>query len=205
MSPFWWMVYRIGSWWILKYMFKILFRLQVKGIENLPPKGGVLLASNHSSYLDPPLIMSFSPRRVIFMAKKELFSIPVLGTVISQSAIPIIRNKPDRQALKKALELLEKGEVLCIFPEGTRTKDGSLGSAHLGIGFIVAHTTAPVLPVAISGTFNILHQKRVPRIKVNIGKPIAFENKSQKDKKLLYQEIASQVMNAIRELLKEID
>jgi len=128
----------------------LLGRWRVTGRENIPKTGGVILAPNHVSYADPPVVGAAVSRRVRFMAKSELFRIPALGTIIRNvGAFPVKQATADRSALRKAIELLETGEVVCIFPEGTRSLGGTLLKAELGIAMIAVKAKVPIVPIAL--------------------------------------------------------
>ena len=121
---------------LVKNLFKILFtiflRLKVEGTENIPKDGPLVIASNHLSLLDPPVLGTAATRKVHFMAKEELF-VPVLGTIYKiLGAFPVRRGGADRAAIKHGIDILESGQVLAIFPEGTRSKTGELGKAQPG-------------------------------------------------------------------------
>lgn len=150
----------------------------VYGKENVPATGGALLCGNHISYFDPPLMGSaVFPRRTYFMAKKELFDIPLIGPFIYHSyAFPVDREGNDRQAIRFAIELLRDGELLVVFPEGQRSPDGSLQPGNLGPALMASKAGVPILPIALYGTNHVLplHAKFVHRGKVqmDIGEPI---------------------------------
>ncbi len=151
--------------------FKSSLRFDVVGIENFPKDGGVLLCTNHIENLDPPVVGITAPRPVHFMAKEELFSVPVLGKIISNvHAFPVKRGFNDREALRKGLSVLKEGHVLGLFPEGTRSKTGELGKGMAGAGFFALRSNAAVVPCAIIGPY-----KPFKRLKVVYGKPIDMD------------------------------
>ncbi|MCD6310507.1 MAG: 1-acyl-sn-glycerol-3-phosphate acyltransferase [Candidatus Eremiobacteraeota bacterium] len=181
----------------------LFFRgLKVEDLENLPPEGGVILACNHTSYLDPPVLGSAVDRKVYFMAKSELFKIPVLGTIIRWlDAFPVIRGKPDRKAIRRAEELLASGEVIGIFPEGTRHTTGEIGEPEPGTALISLRTGKPVIPVAIKGT----NKFPFACIRVKIGKPLMPpETQGKKVDRNILNDFSFRIINAIDELLKEM-
>ncbi len=199
------MLYTIGAF-LFRFIFFNFFKLKIWGRENIPKKGACIVAANHISYLDPPLVGSvlFPHRKIWYMAKKELFAIPIFGTILKLvRAFPVRRGKPDREALWRALRLLRKGEVVCVFPEGTRSRDGRLKPPELGISLLSLYSSAPILPVAIVGTNKALPPDRIlprpARIEVYIGKP--FHPLIQGERKAQRQEIARQVMKEIEGLL----
>ncbi|MEW6088651.1 MAG: lysophospholipid acyltransferase family protein [bacterium] len=189
---------------------KILFGLERKGIENFPGKGPVILASNHLSFLDPIIIPTASRRRMHFMAKAELFTVPVLGWLVKIfNAFPVKRGVLDKSALKNSLDVLKEGNVLLLFPEGTRSPTGEIQEAKPGIGFIVYHSRVPVVPVFVTGTDKAFPRGawmvRPKKVKVIFGKPLNFDKYlSQKGSKDIYTQIGKDIMCAIK-LLSETD
>jgi 1-acyl-sn-glycerol-3-phosphate acyltransferase len=181
----------------------------VTGREHIPRKGAAVLASNHISYLDPPLIGSAIWRPAWFMAKAELFDTPAFGWLCrGLHAFPVRRGTGDRAALKHSLSLLEKGEMVAIFPEGTRSQTGELGPPELGVGMLVLRTGAPVIPIAISGTNEMLPRDakmlRPARIRVRIGPPIHFPAPAEKRiEREAYAQVAQQITDAIDRLRRD--
>jgi len=174
---------------------KSLYKLEVIGVENVPKDGGVLLCSNHISNNDPPLVGVVCPRDISFMAKEELFKMPVIKTIMHGiRAFPVKRGMSDRNALKAGLSLLKEGNVLGLFPEGTRSKTGELGTGLAGAGFFALRSNAAVVPCAIIGPY-----KRFSKIKVVFGKPIDFE--PIRASKLSAQEATDIIMKSIGELI----
>lgn len=158
---------------------KVAFRLHVEGQECIPHTGPVILASNHVSYIDPIIIGIAVRRPVRFMAKKELFRFPLFGWLIRQfGAFPINRDRTNLQAFKRAISLLEAGEIVAIFPEGTRGDGVHLRPAKSGIGLIAARTDAPVIPVLHTGTGKVFPRgawfPRPHRIAIKFGIPCRF-------------------------------
>lgn len=188
----------------IRPIFKKLLRINVLGIENIPLSGGCILAANHRSHLDPPVLNIISPRPIIFLAKKELFDVPVLSFIIKKAgAIPVKRDKSDISTIKTAINLLKEGYVLGIFPEGTRAKPGEFRKPQGGVGYLIEKAKVPVIPILIEGTDKVLPVKsKFPKlfmynIDVKIGKPIHFEGLTS------YEHIAEKVMHEIRKL-KEV-
>ena len=137
---------------VVKVISRAIFRIRVRGRDNIPSEGAVILASNHISYYDPPLVGSFVKREVHFMAKKELFRNRLFGKLISSlNAHPVNRQGFDKKALEMAGGLLKEGKLLIIFPEGTRAKEGRFLPPRPGIGMIAVTSEAPVVPVYIHG------------------------------------------------------
>ncbi|HHP50593.1 MAG TPA: 1-acyl-sn-glycerol-3-phosphate acyltransferase [Moorella mulderi] len=162
------MFYQVAKF--ICYLFlKFICRWEVKGREKFPLKGPVIVVANHVSYLDPVVVGVACPRRVHFMAKEELFHVPFLGWIIKKlHAFPVRREKSDRLALKTALEILRRGEVLGIFPEGTRSKTGELGPLQPGAASLALKIGATILPVAVKNTNRWLKG----RIEVIFGDPL---------------------------------
>ncbi|ODA15166.1 acyl-phosphate glycerol 3-phosphate acyltransferase [Geobacillus thermoleovorans] len=182
---------------IVKGVLTPFYRIQTIGIEQFPKEGGVLLCANHISNLDPPVIGITAPRPIRFMAKEELFRAPVVKTLVkSLHAFPVKRGMNDRQALRTGLEVLKQGEVLGIFPEGTRSKDGRLKKALPGVGFFALRTDAAVVPCAIVGPYRPF----VP-LKVVYGAPIDMA--PLRARKASPEEAADYIMDHIRRLLEE--
>ncbi|HMP88656.1 MAG TPA: lysophospholipid acyltransferase family protein [Kiritimatiellia bacterium] len=131
------------------------FKLKVSGENNVPEQGGVIIASNHASYLDPPLLACPLKHRVVrFMARDTLFINPMARWYFFRTGVvPLSRDRGDVGAIKSAIQLLKQGQCVGLFPEGTRTLDGNLQSAKGGIGFLIAKAEVPVVPVYISGSF----------------------------------------------------
>jgi len=187
----------------LKALFKICFRLKIVGAENCPRRGPLIIAPNHTSFLDP-LIAGFAvPRPVSFMARESLFRNRIFGKIISSvNAFPLKREGADPGAMRTAIGKLRKGNAVLIFPEGTRSKDGNLGAPKAGIGFLSAMSGAKILPCYIQGSAGALPKGAViPRFKkitVYVGKPLQFgTGVSDKDS---YMRVAAEVMKSISEL-----
>ena len=186
----------------LKPFLKKILRIHVKGLENFPKESGFIIASNHRSHLDPPVINIISPFPVMFLAKAELFKIPVFGWFIKRAgAIPIEREKKGvNKSLIKALKLLKQGYTIGVFPEGTRAKPKQFLNPKAGIGLLISKANVPVIPVRIEGTDDVFPKgSKFPKIGkapiyVNVGKPIIF------DENLEYKEIANKVMEEIKRL-----
>ncbi len=184
-----------------KTLFRAVFRVRVFGLENLP-EGGFIVASNHRSHLDPPVLNSVFPEPLFFLAKEELFKPPLGLFLRHMRAIPIRRGAGDLETLKSVLEILKKGCSVCIFPEGTRAEPGKFLRPKSGVGFLALKTGSPVVPVYIEGTDRVLPKgAKFPRlgkpIRVIIGKPRVFSGKGgPKD----YRRVAEEIMEEITSL-----
>ena len=158
----------------------LLARIEVVGREKVPRQGALIVASNHLNNADPPVLTVISPRRLAFMAKQEALRWPIIGLLIRLSGtFPVRRFEADIGALRQASRVLHEGEVLAMFPEGTRSKEGGLGSAYPGTAFVALRTGTPILPIGITGTETINFPKvlfdavrlRRARVRVVIGDP----------------------------------
>jgi len=122
---------------ILRILFKILFHARARGEKNIPRRGPVLIAPNHVSFLDPVAVGTATHRQLHYMARDDLFIIPVLGWLIKRlNSFPVKKDRPDPEAIKEALRILKRGEALLLFPEGTRSPDGRLLPGQLGVGML---------------------------------------------------------------------
>ncbi|HQO57451.1 MAG TPA: lysophospholipid acyltransferase family protein [Candidatus Omnitrophota bacterium] len=184
-----------GSYFIIKLFSKIFFPFTTEGRKHIPSQGSYIFASNHLSYLDPLIIGLSVWRRISYMAKKSLFTNPLLGWFLRQvGTFPIRRGEPDIAALREALRRLKNGSPLLLFPQGTRLETGGV-KAQPGVGFLVAKSQVPIIPVFIQGSDHVLPPgarwfKRHP-IRVRFGPPV-FIPPGQS-----YEQIADQVMGAI--------
>lgn len=172
-----------------------IYRFDVEGRENFPKSGGVLVCSNHINALDPPVIGILAPRPVHFMAKQELFEAPILKHLLPHlNAFPVKRGMSDREAMRKAINLLKEGHVVGLFPEGTRSKDGQLKPGLAGAGFFALRGEADVIPAAIIGPY-----KPFKRLKVVYGKPMDMT--SFRERKASADEVTAAIMAEIQKLL----
>ena len=199
------MLYYIARFSFLVF-FKVYLGFKVVGGENVPKKGAFILASNHSSYLDPILLASSLKRGLYYLARDTLFKKRCFGWLMRQvHSFPVKRNKGDLRAIRDSLRILGEGRPLVIFPEGTRTKDEQLDRGKPGIGFIAAKAGVPVLPAYVAGSFKALPRgfktlKRHP-VAVYIGEPVTFDRKYfEANGRDLYQRISDEIMKRIAEL-----
>lgn len=186
---------------IFKVLFKILLRLEVSGTENIPARGPLVIASNHLSLLDPPVLGTAATRKVNFMAKQELF-VPILGDIYKAlGAFPVKRGGADRNAIKHGLDILQRGDVLAIFPEGTRSKTGNLGKTEPGALMLAGKAQAVIVPACVAGTDIKRCGRLWPKVKVVFGKPMYFPEGQTINKELL-KELTDELMQRIAELQK---
>ena len=208
--------YRIG-WLVFRAIFATYFRWRVFGAANVPQQGGVILAANHGSFLDPPLIGCGVNRTISFLARESLFHFPGMGALLrSWSVVPVDRDGGGAKGLKMILNRLLAGGGIVLFPEGTRTKDGNLQPARSGIGLTVIKSTAPVVPVRVFGTFEAYGRNhkfpRPQRIIIKYGEPMDFAALRSEAKicdktrlKEIYQQVADEIMAAIAKLEPKAD
>ena len=177
------------TYWLLEgvslLVLNFLGGLYVQGEENVPKEGAVLMVSNHVSYLDPVSIGDASSRRVVFMAKAELFKNRILGFLLrGVDSFPVKRGAPDRAAFKNTLTMLEEKRVVCIFPEGTRSATGELMEAEPGAAVFGIRTGCPIVPVYVSGSKRVLDldgKLRRGKITVAFGKPFTLARSQDRD------------------------
>ena len=147
---------------LFKLMFVLVYRCKSSGQENIPEDSGAIIAPNHMSFFDPPLTGCFMKKDLYFMAKQELFSVPVLGFLIKRTnAFPVKRGKQDLNAFRNAFSLLRSKKALLMFPEGTRSKTGIMGKARAGVGMVSCTCQVPIVPVKIVNTNNMKKFKRL--------------------------------------------
>ncbi len=211
-------VYRVCRSLVWLYA-KLYHRLEVSGRENYPRGEPFLLACNHASFLDPPFVGVTVPQRMAYLAKEELFRIPLFGLLLrAVGAFPIRRNIADLTALRRCREVLRAGHPLIVFPEGTRTTDGQMKEARPGVGMLAAQNAElPIVPVHIEGTFAAWGPgKLLPRpskVRIRVGKPfrILVPESGESVKKQLYREIGTKILAHIANVdpsgqrLKEAD
>ncbi len=179
---------------------RIFWRLRIIGAERVPRTGPLIVACNHVSYLDPPALGCAAPRPIYYMAKEELFRIPLLGPVVrALHAFPVDRSRGDVAAIRRAVEVLRTGAAVGIFPEGTRNFDGTV-RPQPGIALLHYLSKAPVIPAYVAGT---ARAKRLAQISVVFGEPMQFatqEKASREDLAKWTDEIMRAVF-ALRETL----
>ena len=167
-------------YWYFRALFKAVFtalnRIEGIGCENVPKTGGVIIAANHVSYLDPLVVGVALKRRATYMAMEKLFSLPLIGTFVKTFSLPVRNGSPQPSIIKEAVNRLKQGELIVIFPEGGRSADGSIMDPKRGVGVIAGISRAPVIPTLVSGTEKSLPVGakflRPAKIKVVFGQPI---------------------------------
>ena len=197
---------------VVRTMARAWFRFGAVGAHHVPDSGGVILASNHVSFADPPLVGCALRREIHFLARKSLFEVPVLGWLIRRlNAVPVDRDGGGGAGLKAILDRVSAGEGILLFPEGTRSADGRLKPARAGIGLTVIKSDAPVIPVRVVGAFEAWGRHRAwprrGRVTVFYGEPMRFERLRAEARtcgkerlKMIYQEVADELMEAIGKL-----
>lgn len=191
-------------------LMRAWFGLRVRGVEHIPSSGPALIVSNHQSILDPPVIGGAARRQIYFLAKAELFRIPLFGRLIrAVNARPVRREGSDPRALRTAALLLKEGKALLVFPEGTRSLDGRLGEGKPGVGMLAVTSGAPVVPAYVSGTLEALPKgaawPRRTQVSVSFGPALHFKAQIGSDRKQRYREAAEEMMRGIAQLREQSD
>jgi 1-acyl-sn-glycerol-3-phosphate acyltransferase len=193
---------------IAVFLMRAWFGLRVRGAEHVPARGPALIVSNHQSILDPPVIGGAARRQIYFLAKAELFRIPMFGSLIrALHARPVRREGSDPGALRTAAQLLGEGKALLVFPEGTRSLNGRLGEGKPGVGMLAVTSGAPVVPVYVSGTLEALPKgsawPRRSQVSVSFGPALHFKPRNGAGRKERYREAAIEMMRGIAELKEQ--
>src|SRR5271156_77176 len=197
-------IYRCG-WCLFRLMYAVYFRWQIFNAERVPLKGGVILASNHASFLDPPIVGSALHRPINYLARQSLFRYPGIGWLLRKwNSVPVDRDGGGAAGLRAILDRLLAGGAIILFPEGTRTKDGKLQPARSGIGLTVIKSDAVVIPVRTFGTFECYNRTirfHLPKqLAVKYGEPMNFKKLraeaiicSKQRLKEIYQQVADEI------------
>lgn len=190
-----WLSYILGNIYL-----RLIHRIKIKGKNNIPQKGPIIVVSNHVNYLDPPIIGCVIDRQIHFMAKKELFKNKILRYfLLKMGTFPVKRGIPDKGAIRKSLQILKDEQVLGMFPEGTRVKGDKLGDAKPGVILIALMSESPILPVGIK------HSDKDNPLRVSIGKPFLLDDYydrklSREEKSEIGEVIMSKIKNEIDSL-----
>ena len=204
MNPWYFTVYHLT-----RLIARVFFRFRVLHRERMIQEGPVILAMNHESYLDPPFAGSACNRAIYFLARKTLLDIPVLGWVLPRlNVIPVDQEGGDRSALRALLRILRANHCALVFPEGSRTLDGNLKPPLPGIGFVIAKTLAPVVPMRIFGAHRALPRGggklRFCPITIVVGEPLRFTAAEVEGQgREVYPRLSRRVMDAIAALQLE--
>jgi 1-acyl-sn-glycerol-3-phosphate acyltransferase len=187
------MLYRFARS-LLRLLFFVLFRLEAHGMENIPTQGPLILCGNHRSYYDPPMLGTPLNRELFFMAKAELFNIPVFGSILKRvHAFPVKRGGVSKESIRLSIQLLKEGNGMCIFPEGTRHNAGGVGKK--GAASLAIKSDAVVIPVAIIGNY-----KPFRRMAVYYGKQVDLSEFAQGTSEQL-EAATDKIMSEIRAMV----
>ncbi len=202
-----------GLWYLFWKMTlcaiaKLAFRLRIEGREHEPAQGPFIVAGNHASSIDPPLVGIALRHRAAYMAKHELFDVPVLGPLLrSIGVFPVRRGEPDRRAIRRSLDVLESGGILVMFPEGTRSPDGRLQKPEPGAAMIALRTGALVLPAAVVNSHRILpkgsRRPKFQQVIVRLGPPLTIPKVVGRLDHETLEEWGTRIIEAIERLLPE--
>jgi 1-acyl-sn-glycerol-3-phosphate acyltransferase len=205
------LIYRV-PWRLFRVFFRFYCRWHVAGTEHVPASGPAILAANHCSFLDPPLVGAALTRTISYLARENLFRFPVFGSVLrAWDVVPVDRDGGSPAGLKAIMEHLRANRAVVLFPEGTRSPQGLLQPARSGIGLLVIKSSAPVVPIHIRGTFQAfsrgMYFPRPHPVSIRFGAPLDFERLRAEAKictkprlKEIYREVASDIMVAITRL-----
>jgi len=198
-------LYHAFKWSVVSPMLHAYFGGKIYGVENVPQTGGLVIVSNHASYFDPPIVSNCVCRPVAYMAKEELFKIPVLAQAIKlYGAYPVSRGTADRGAIRYALEYLENGWAVGVFLEGTRTSDGRIHDPKRGAALLAAKAKVPLLPVSLWGSEKIVQPgtpipRKVP-LTIRIGKLIATPSSTSKEELEAVTRKCAEAINRLHDL-----
>jgi 1-acyl-sn-glycerol-3-phosphate acyltransferase len=182
---------------LLRILYAILFRFEASGLENIPASGGVVLCANHISLLDPTTVGTKVNRKVHYMAKAELFQIPLFGAFIrTLGAFPVKRGGVSKDAIRSAIALVQGGGVMGIFPEGTRNAAAGIGKK--GAAMIAVRSNAVIIPVAIIGEYRLFR-----KMKIRYGQPIDISEIIQDQSSDMLEKVTEKIMASIREMVRQ--
>ena len=187
---------------IVRGIFSLILNVKLVGRENMPKKGPFIVAANHISWTDVPLVPAYLAPQGSYIAKEELYSGPIGWLVRFLGAIPVKRGEADRQLLRASDDLLKSGKVLIIFPEGTRSRTRTMNPAHAGVGMIALRASVPIVPIAIYGSEHALRRFR-PRVTMVCGEPLLLQPKGVKITKDDIKNATETIMRQIAEMLPE--
>ncbi len=199
------LLYHLFKWSVVSPMLQVYFRGRIYGAEHVPQQGPLVVVSNHASYFDPPIVSCCLGRPVAYMAKEELFDIPILKQAIQwYGAYPVSRGAADRSAIRSALKYLEAGWATGVFLQGTRTLDGRITDPKMGAALIAAKAKAPLLPVSLWGSQKILKKgsvipQTVP-VTVRIGKAIDAPSSTDREELQAVTQQCVAAINALHDL-----
>jgi len=199
------LLYYLFKWSVVNPLFRLYFRGRVQGVHHVPRRGPLVIVANHASDFDPPILSNCMRRPVSFMAKEELFRVPVLAPAIRlYGAYPVKRGSADRSAIREALKQLDQGWAVGVFLQGTRTPDGRIPSPKLGAALIAAKAQVPLLPVSLWGSHRILPKGRQwPRcvpLTVRIGESIPPPASTAKTDLWAATELCTERIHALHDL-----
>jgi 1-acyl-sn-glycerol-3-phosphate acyltransferase len=203
LSYLWWECW----FWLSFVSVTLLFSLRLEGRRRMPRRGPVLIIANHQSFLDPILVGLAAPRHLCYLARKTLFKNSLFGALIrSLKAVPIDQEGVSKEGLKSIVQLLEQGEAVVVFPEGTRTETGELQPLKPGIQLLIRRTKAAIVPVGIAGAFQALpYWEKVPKLApllmeatpstlaVSVGRPLDRERLAELPREQLLEELLEEM------------
>jgi 1-acyl-sn-glycerol-3-phosphate acyltransferase len=196
-------LYRAG-YTLCNLIGKLAFDFKVYGRENFIEEGAAIFASNHQSYLDPPCIGMACRKEIYYLTRNTLYQRPLIGPLLKHlNTVPVDRDRGDVSSIKAIIRLLRTGHRVIIFPEGTRSSDGNLQPARAGLGMIIAKTLAPVVPIRVYGTFEVLPRTgglKLRPVSLVVGEPMRFTEDDLKGDRELYLTLSKRVMDKIASL-----
>ena len=199
-------LYHLLKWSVVSPLLHTYFRVHIYGAEKIPKSGAAIAVSNHASYFDPPIISNCIGRPVAFMAKQELFKIPVFKNAIAlYGAYPVNRSTGDRSAIRSALQALESGWIVGIFLQGTRTQDGKITNPKSGAALIAAKAQVPLIPISLWGTEKILSDSAFPKsvpLTIRIGDLIEPPKSTKREELEAVTTKCAEIINQLHDLAR---